>query len=68
MNDSVDGSGAEDAFVVLVNAAGQYCLWPSFREAPAGWTATGPRGAREECLEWIETHWTGMRLGSQTDS
>ena len=48
-------------YLVLVNDEGQYSLWPAFREVPAGWTAVGPRGARKECLEYIEEHWTDMR-------
>src|SRR5262249_11446257 len=48
-------------YLVLVNHEGQHSLWPSFREIPAGWTATGPRGARQECLDWIEANWTDMR-------
>lgn len=48
-------------YMVLVNEEGQYSLWPTFREAPAGWTATGPRGKRQVCLDWIEETWTDMR-------
>jgi MbtH protein len=48
-------------FLVLVNAEGQYSLWPGFREVPRGWAATGPRGTRQVCLDWIEAHWTDMR-------
>lgn len=48
-------------YLVLVNDEGQYSLWPSFRDIPAGWTATGPRGKRRECLDWIEATWTDMR-------
>jgi uncharacterized protein YbdZ (MbtH family) len=48
-------------FLVLVNHEGQYSLWPAFREAPAGWTAVGPRCNRQECLAWIEATWTDMR-------
>jgi MbtH protein len=48
-------------FLVLVNDEGQYSLWPSFREVPAGWTAVGPHGQRQECLDWIEKTWTDMR-------
>jgi uncharacterized protein YbdZ (MbtH family) len=46
---------------VLTNDEGQYSLWPNFREFPDGWTATGPTGRRQACLEWIEAHWTDMR-------
>lgn len=48
-------------FLVLVNEEGQYSLWPSFKEIPGGWHATGPRGQRKECLAWIERNWTDMR-------
>jgi len=48
-------------FVVLKNDEGQYSLWPSFREAPVGWTIVGPRGTRVECLTWIDQVWTDMR-------
>ena len=48
-------------FAVLVNDEGQYSLWPTFAETPAGWTAVlGPAG-RAECLEYIEREWTDMR-------
>ena len=48
-------------FLVLINDEGQHALWPAFREAPAGWSVTGPRGPRSVCLESIERHWTDMR-------
>jgi uncharacterized protein YbdZ (MbtH family) len=46
---------------VLVNPEGQHSLWPAFREIPAGWSAVGPTGRRQDCLNWIEVHWTDMR-------
>jgi MbtH protein len=52
---------ATGAFLVLVNDSGQYSLWPAFREIPPGWTATGPTGGRQHCLDWIEANWTDMR-------
>jgi MbtH protein len=48
-------------YVVLVNEEGQYSLWPVFLDVPAGWTTTGPRGRRQECLAWIDANWTDMR-------
>jgi MbtH protein len=48
-------------FTVLVNTEGQHSLWPAFRAAPAGWSAARDSGARQECLEWIDAHWTDMR-------
>lgn len=56
----------QEEFCVLVNAEGQHSLWPAFREPPLGWTATGPRGARQACLEWIEAHWVDMRPQSSS--
>lgn len=55
-------------FVVLMNAEGQYSLWPAFRELPSGWTPAGTRGERQHCLEWIETHWTDLRPRSLIDT
>jgi MbtH protein len=48
-------------YLVLVNEEGQYSLWPAFLDVPLGWTATGPRGRRQTCLDWIDEHWTDMR-------
>jgi uncharacterized protein YbdZ (MbtH family) len=49
------------AFLVLVNAQGQYSLWPAFRAVPPGWDIIGPNGNRQVCLDWIDAHWTDMR-------
>ena len=48
-------------YLVLVNAEGQYSLWRTFKAIPPGWTAVGPRGARAECLAYVEKNWTDMR-------
>jgi MbtH protein len=46
---------------VLVNAEGQHSLWPEFADVPDGWEAVhGPAG-REECVHYVERHWTDMR-------
>lgn len=47
-------------YLVLVNDERQHSLWPSDLEAPAGW-AVAHEAARDECLAYIETHWTDMR-------
>jgi MbtH protein len=54
-------------YLVLVNSELQYSLWPSFRDIPQGWNAVGPRGARKDCLAWIEQNWTDMRPRSLVD-
>ena len=50
-----------DDYVVLVNDEGQYSLWPSSREVPAGWKQDGARGSQQDCLSHIQRVWTDMR-------
>ena len=59
MSNPFEDDNAE--YLVLVNHEGQYSLWPSFREIPAGWSAVGPRSKRTECLAWIDHNWTDLR-------
>ena len=59
MTNPFDDDNAEH--LVLVNHEEQYSLWPAFREIPPGWNAVGPRGNRQDCLDWIEANWTDMR-------
>ncbi|MCC5996633.1 MAG: MbtH family NRPS accessory protein [Oceanicaulis sp.] len=54
----------EGELVVVVNAEGQYSIWPSGRTVPAGWTPAGFRGSRQECLSYIETVWTDITPAS----
>jgi len=51
-------------FLVLVNEEQQYSLWPAFLDIPIGWKATGPKGNRKTCLDWVEKTWTDMRPAS----
>ncbi|MFJ1972086.1 MbtH family protein [Streptomyces sp. NPDC087903] len=45
---------------VLVNAEGQYSLWPEFAAVPAGWdTAHGP-DTRAACVAHVEERWTAL--------
>ncbi|NEA98683.1 MbtH family protein [Streptomyces sp. SID13726] len=46
---------------VLVNDEGQHSLWPAFAEVPAGWTVVHGRASRQECVAYVEQHWTDMR-------
>jgi MbtH protein len=48
-------------YLVVVNDEEQYSIWPADREVPAGWTAPGARGTRQECLDHIAGVWTDMR-------
>jgi MbtH protein len=48
-------------FLVLVNADGQYSLWPTFKEVPAGWTVERDAGTRAASLDYISEKWSDMR-------
>jgi len=48
-------------YLVLVNDEGQHSLWPEFAEVPAGWEVHHGPAERDECLAYVEEHWTDMR-------
>lgn len=48
-------------YLVLVNDEGQHSLWPSFADVPAGWTVALTESTRQQCLDFVEQHWTDMR-------
>lgn len=52
---------ATDEFKVVVNAEGQYSIWPATRPTPAGWHNEGTQGSRDHCLAHIDSAWTDMR-------
>ncbi|MFI2782760.1 MbtH family protein [Streptomyces sp. ALB3] len=55
-------------FRVVVNDEEQHSLWPSFADVPAGWRSVhGPAG-RDECLRYVEEHWTDLRPRSLQDA
>jgi MbtH protein len=47
--------------LVVVNEEEQYSIWPEGKEIPAGWRSVHVPAEKDECLEYIETHWTDMR-------
>lgn len=51
----------EAQYRVLVNDEGQYSLWPSFAEVPAGWMVELEAASREACLSHVEQNWKDMR-------
>lgn len=59
MNNPFDNE--EGRFLALVNDEGQYSLWPSYAEVPAGWTVAHGEDTRQACLDFIEENWTDMR-------
>ncbi|MFJ8159298.1 MbtH family protein [Streptomyces sp. NPDC096136] len=51
-------------YYALVNAEGQYSLWPEFADVPDGWDIAFGGAERQECLEFIEANWNDMRPNS----
>lgn len=55
-------------YAVLVNDEGQYSLWPTFAEVPAGWSVALAETDRQSCLDFIEQTWTDMRPRSLVEA
>ena len=55
-------------FLVLVNDEGQHSLWPLFAQVPAGWAEVHGPASRQECVGYVETHWTDMRPTSLVEA
>jgi MbtH protein len=51
----------EDGFICLVNIEGQYSLWPLNKEIPYGWKKESMTGSKQDCLKYINQHWTDMK-------
>jgi MbtH protein len=54
-------SDTQQQFDVVTNDEGQYSLWPVGKPMAEGWIASGRRGERQVCLDYIAEHWTDMR-------
>lgn len=50
-----------ETYKVVVNHEEQYSIWLDYKPVPAGWSAAGKSGSKEECLEYIKGVWTDMR-------
>ncbi|UQA94004.1 MbtH family protein [Streptomyces halobius] len=57
---------SDRSYLVLVNAEGQHSLWPATNDVPAGWTVALDAAPRDECLAYVEAHWTDLRPKSLT--
>ena len=51
----------EQEYRVVISEEERYSIWPSYKEIPLGWRATGFAGGKEACLSHIEEVWTDMR-------
>jgi len=48
-------------YLVLINDEGQYSLWPTITEVPAGWKIIHETASRHVCVDYINKNWTDMR-------
>lgn len=46
---------------VVINQERQYSIWPAAGELPAGWSAGGFAGTRDECVSYIDRVWADLR-------
>ena len=51
----------DGVYYALVNDEGQYSLWPTFADVPAGWRIASGPDDRQACLDVISERWTDMR-------
>lgn len=51
---------SDSEFLVVVNDELQYSIWRQDMPLPAGWSAEGFAGSREDCLAHIEKVWVDM--------
>lgn len=58
----------DGVYLVLINDELQYSLWPAFADVPAGWKIVKDASGRQDCLDYIETHWTDMRPRSLVEA
>lgn len=52
------------SYLVLVNDENQHSLWPADIDVPDGWRVVLGATSRQECLGYVEEHWTDMRPAS----
>jgi MbtH protein len=48
-------------YVVVVNDEEQHAIWPDGMDVPLGWKKLDNNGSKDECLKYINEHWTDMR-------
>jgi MbtH protein len=61
-NESEESTDPFKEYVVVRNRAGDYSIWPTVKDVPAGWDRVGIVGTQSQCLDWIEANWKGPEL------
>ena len=49
------------SYLVLINDAGQYSLWPEYIEVPDGWSTTHGPETRQACLDYVHLNCPDLR-------
>lgn len=57
MTDDVEPTGRR----VLINDEEQYGIFPADLPLPGGWRDAGCTGTEDECVRYVDQHWTDMR-------
>ena len=57
----MNNAEANEDYLVLRNGQGQYSLWPSMTDIPAGWEAVDFSGSKQACMSYVDQHWTDMQ-------
>jgi MbtH protein len=58
---------SDGTYLSLVNVEGQYSLWPTHVDLPAGWEVAHGPDDRQACLDHIGANWLDMRPRSLVD-
>jgi MbtH protein len=48
-------------YQVVISDEERYSIWPTYKDIPWGWRASGFRGPKQACLDHINEVWTDMR-------
>lgn len=48
-------------FLLLSNDERQYSMWPAMLAIPAGWRCEQGPWSHQQCVDWLQLHWTDLR-------
>lgn len=51
----------EFEYNVVISDEERYSIWPTYKDIPFGWRATGFAGTKQACLDHINEVWVDMR-------
>jgi len=60
-------SDDKEEYICLMNEEEQYSLWFAWKEIPLGWKQVGPKGKKDELLNYVKEVWVDMRPKSLRD-